>query len=175
MYSSISGETLLVLRDGADAFVLALAARLHHRGDTDAARAWVSWARALEDSTPLQIADVALALAAEDVAEALADTSHAPHDGVGGVVLQALRARALEQSGKTEAALTVYEEARRRAERLGEDGVASNLALRSKRRRGRETPLRRPLCELAPLAERRPDPGRPGRSRRRGGLWPRAR
>jgi len=124
------GDCMIALGDGADVFVIALAARLYSDGEPEAARRWVTWARASGDSVGLQVADVGLALAASDMDAVFDGTSQVDAENPAAPVLIALRARALEREDRDDAAILAYNDALRYADRLGEDSEENMLAIR---------------------------------------------
>jgi hypothetical protein len=69
MVTSVMGELRLLTSGGIESVVLPLVARLHARGEVEAARRWVEWALEGAPSPALRCAEVALAFRIGDGAE----------------------------------------------------------------------------------------------------------
>jgi hypothetical protein len=119
--TSVIGELSVSTRGGAESLVLPLVARLHARGQVDAARAWVKWAAEGAPSASYRCVAVTLAFRANDDREVLSLTDGLSGRDEAAVAMLTYRARSLQRLGRHEAALAVLNDAVSRAGRLDDD------------------------------------------------------
>ena len=134
MVTSVMGELRLLTSGGIESVVLPLVARLHARGEVEAARRWVEWALEGAPSPALRCAEVALAFRIDDDAAVVRLTDRLASGDDWTLVMQTYRARALQRMGRAPAARQVLDDVVKLAARLDDEGdlLVSARYLRSR-------------------------------------------